>query len=292
MTRTTIMLYAVLFLIGCQPQKSKYDDLLDYPSKTSIDLPKANGMLIELNDTTNYHFFYLEKLSEDSIVFWVNGKQINLSDFTIEYRDDLIDDMSILYIDKNIKLKEVDKLFDVLSGHLLNRTIIAVSNENNTNNQLWGIKMFLPHTELLLFKDETAIPPFIFELALKDYPTIFNTYIYRNDSIFLNDEFIEKDTLTAQYRKELLSNTKKALYIYLDSNSCFQSYVEIFDLFYTVAYEVREKYSKQKHKMSFDNLDEVNKTEIRKRYPLKIGRITEEGFINMERIIIIEEEIE
>jgi len=291
MIRVTIVLFTVLFLISCQSKKTNYDDLLDYQSKTSIVLPKAIGSLIELNDTTNYHFFYLEKQSNDSIVFWVNGKQTSLNDFSVEYQDDLLDDISILFIDKNIKMKEVDKLFDVLSGYLLNRIIIAISNDNNKTKQLFGIKMHLPPTERLLFENDSAIPPFIIEFSLEDYPTNFNTYIYRNDSILLNDEFIEKDNLVRQYRAELLRDRKRSLYFYIDSNSFFQSYVDMFDLFFTVAYYVRERYSKQEHNMSIEDLDDVKYRELVRKFPIRVKRITDEEFVNMEIIIFIEDEI-
>jgi hypothetical protein len=280
-----------VFLISCQLRKADYNDFLDYQSKTNIVLPNANGRLIHLDDTTHYRFFYLEKLSDDSVLVWLNGEKIKLEEFSVEYSEDLMDNVSILFIDKRISMTEVDKLFDVLGGYLLNHIIIAVANNSHVN-EFFGIKLFLPPKEFLLFESDTIEDPnFVFYHRYERYsPTNETTYIYRNDSVFLNNEYIKQETLIQRYRDGFINNRKNVWYFYLDSNSTFQAYVDMYDLFISAAYEERENYSKEKYNMELKDLKKSEYNEVKKRFPVRVKRLTKEEFDNI--LIIVDEEID
>ncbi|MCF8371916.1 MAG: hypothetical protein K9H64_09855 [Bacteroidales bacterium] len=296
MRRSTFILFLICLLISCQSKKSDYSDLLNYQSNARVELPIADGQLINLDDTTEYYFFYLNEINGDKINFWCNGEEIDLNDFSLQYDENLFFCRSQLFIDKDIRVSTIDSFFAILSGYQLNRIFVVVSNTNK-KNELRGIQQFIPYREDLLFKFkyDSIIPliPTIYrpQITLPP-PSKWNTYVYKNDSIYLNDSLIDKESFKNDFRKEININKKKIWNIYIESSSTFQTYVDVYDLMYSIVYTERENYSIMNYQTEYNELEDSLMTVVRNRYPIRIRRLSDDEFNNILDVEMIEDILE
>lgn len=219
--------------------------------KVDADMSLPNGIGREIRIEEHPNFIHLEYVSEDSVNLYHNGLLTGFEGFDIDdYTDDYLY-RTILLIDRDIKFKFVDELYDLIRGYRLNRTThLFASIDNNQKHCLIGINNVLPYLYggLLFGRHDTDLVPILREPWLPKPPpppefrmTFDSVYVLKNGSMEVDSGLIDSLTFANLFIKEIRRNPKKVWFLYVDSNSTYQSYINFLDLVYTNCYKERER---------------------------------------------------
>jgi hypothetical protein len=172
-----------------------------------------------------------------------------------------------LYVDKNISMKNLHELNQILRNNDLLKIIHMGKVNDNKISKLQ--RNYIGMGKLLPPLDAKDVE--IEDLA--------------KDSIeyFKMDATNPENTpeLIKPKFKELISNSKKYVAgLWYDSSTIFNTYIGYQDMARTVIYEFRNNYAWENYNLIYDDLSPVQKKEIRKIYPLIISEAEAYSEIN------------
>lgn len=265
-------------------ENEKLSDWLLGKIDSDLTLPKGVGKEIKIEQHPNV--IHLEYVSEDSVNLYHNGVLTSFEAFDVdEYTDDYLY-RTILLIDRDIKFKYVEILFDLLRAYRLNRTTHLVSSFNkNQNHCLIGINKVLPYlySGFWFGRHDADVMPTLREPLLPPPPppppapipriTFDSIYVLRNGIVNVDSELIDSLTFANIYIRELRKNPKKVWFLYVDSNSTYQSYINFLDLVYTNCYNERERLSMERYNLKYKFLSDSIRKVVRRKFPIRIWRL-------------------
>lgn len=269
-------------------ERNNYTNLIDYFNKkknTLIELPKMKADEIEY--TSDCISLFADYQNGELCVF-INGLKHNLNDtsfFNILYENENESNKwYLLYIDKNIKLTELNKIkIELQKAHKLNVAYI-VQQENNELSCI-GYKL-MPY--------EGVYPADVFDKL----PPMRSLVNYESDSfnksnvlcrigkngIVLNSNSINLEELKKTLRSKILSNPKTIIHAYFDDSYTYEDYLSFLVEMKTIYHIIKEETVIELNKTIDDEIEKLNSEDvIYDKFPMRIREIDEETYLKLKK---------
>lgn len=249
--------------------------------KYDLQVPESGIWSNKIENKSLARSLYLTRNLKDSdqhtTKLIVQGKEIKFSDL-----DDLItawqnylDEIDIprmnyiLYVDKNITMKEVNKLQLKLSSRGINKIAYAVTPAIKKYDKRY-YRNYIFRTRIPITRAYGTIPPPPPPVNLSEYNRVISVEIPENGVYLINGIYIDQKNLNYVFKTLIAKKRKFIVALKTKELVNFSSYFTALSAYKVALDELRNEYSQRKFFIKFDDLDEESRMQVKYRYPFAI----------------------
>lgn len=215
---------------------------------------------------------------ENNLIYYLEDQQLNLSQLEVEIID-LIKDQDEyyryyltiqLFIDRSIKMKDVNKLGDLLVRRGIYKAYYSTLPEkigyDASFSRTTGI-----YQRFIYWEDIAGGPQMYLEhLKLLAEPSNVNIHQKANGQLLVDQKEISEAQLIEKIKAKTHKNMEGAFVYYVNDEIEYQDYIKVLDIYHQLITDLRNDKSLELYQTEFDNLNVEEVNEIEKMFPIRL----------------------